>query len=270
MTGARGVHLFTQQWEPVQPARAAVALVHGYAEHSGRYADIAAQFAASGIALYAFDLRGHGMSGGRPAFVRDFQLYTDDARLFISRVQTGLADTPLFLMGHSMGGTIAGLLLTDAPPPLSGAILSSAAIEVGMDLPRALRKAAGTIGKLFPHLPTIKLDRDDLSHSESSTHKAERDPLNYRGRMPAGTAAGTLSAAAVIRNHAADIHTPLLILHGTADRITGPGGSKLLYERAGSTDKTLRLFDGLYHETFNEPEGGRVLEEMISWMQARI
>lgn len=276
LTTDDGLDLFTQQWVPRDAAlRAAVALVHGYAEHSSRYEHVAAYLNAHGIGVYAYDQRGFGRSPGWRAYVASFDRLMDDLDLFLSHTRKAIRqehgeDTPLFLFGHSMGGAVAALLAMERPVRLRGLILSSPAIEINPDLAPVLRKMARVLGWLMPWLPTVRSPQGLISRDPQVVAEAEADPFNYHGRVLARTGAEMMRAGQRIRNQMEALDAPVLILHGTADQLTSPKASQQLYEHASSDDKTITLYDGLYHETFNEPEKEEVLSDVVTWIEARI
>lgn len=271
LTTDDGVELFTQRWIPAESdtLRAAVALVHGHAEHSGRYAHVAGYLNQHAIAVYAYDQRGFGRSEGRRAYVASFDVLLDDLALFLDRVRTQMPDGPLFLFGHSMGGAVATLYVLERSDNFAGLILSSPAIEVDADVPSILRLLSDVISRILPILPTIHTPEDLLSRDSNVVDAAKNDPLNYHGRVLARTGAEMLQASRRIQRKMSTLALPFLILHGTADQLTDPGGSRALYSQARSSDKTLNLYPGLYHETFNEPEKEQVLNDIVEWLKAR-
>ena len=268
-TMADGTCLFTQCWCPETP-RAAAVLVHGYAEHSGRYAHVAGHLNAHEIAVHTYDQRGFGRSEGRRALITSFDQLLDDLQRMLDRTRHRLPDdVPLFLFGHSMGGALCALYAIERSQAFRGLILSSPAVEVDDDIAPLLRKLAGVLGYLFPTLPTIHTPDDAISRDPAVVAAADADPLNYNGRVLARTGAEFIRAARRIQAHMAAIALPLLVFHGTADKLTDPHASQLLYDHARSPDKTLNLYEGLYHETFNEPEKEQVLSDVTAWIQAR-
>jgi len=266
-SGAGGVRLFEREWRPDGEARAGIVIVHGYAEHSGRYAHVAEALTARGYAVSALDLRGHGRSEGPRATVGSFGEYLADLRIFIDRVTAAAPGRPLFLLGHSMGGTIVALMCCVSPPPVDGVLLSGAGMV--NDAPGLLRRAIVALGRIAPGLPTVRLKAADVSRDPAVVRGYEEDPLVYRGRIRAGMAAAMFRALRRIESGMPDIALPLLIMHGTADALVSPDSSRALYERARSGDRTLRLYDGLYHEIMNEPERDEVLADIAAWLDAR-
>jgi len=269
LTTDDGLRLFTRHWRPAGPSRAAVALVHGYAEHSGRYDHLAATFADLGVATYAFDLRGHGQSDGRRAYVDHFDRYLDDLGLFLDAVR-GEAPGPLFLFGHSMGGLISLSFVLNREPELQGLLLNAPALQVNPDLAPLLRRFARFLGWIAPTVPTVRSPQGAISRDPDVVADAEADPLSYHGRIPARTGAELLRVGEEIQQRLAELTTPFLVLHGTGDQLATPTWSRRLYERAAVDDKTIHLYDGLYHETFNEPEQDQVLRDLRDWLAAHL
>ncbi len=267
--GADGRYLFERRWLPVSAPRAALIIVHGYAEHSGRYAHVGQHLAGAGYAVYAFDLRGHGLSDGKRASVRSFAEYLADLRLYVARVREHARGLPVFVLGHSMGGGIVALFASVDAPAVRGVLLSGAVLPNGGAAGWILARAVELFAKVAPDLPTFSLSAASVSRDEDVVRRYEDDPLVYHGRIRAGLAAAMSRAARRIARDERTIDLPLLIMHGTDDALTSPDGSRRLYERAASLDKTLKLYDGLYHEILNEPEQLQVLADIVVWLDAR-
>ena len=265
-----GTQLHTQYWAPSAPAEAVVLLVHGYAEHCNRYGGVARTFVNQNARVHAYDHRGYGRSGGRRAYVDSFDTYLDDLDQVLHAVRSQAPDRPLFLFGHSMGGLVALKYVLERAPSLHGLLLSAPALEINPDLAPLLRRIAQVLGQLWPTLPTTRSPDNAISRDPAVVADAENDPLNYHGRVPARTGAEMLRAGSETRAQLHSLRTPFLVVHGTADALTSPRWSRILYERAAAPDKTLRLYDGLYHETFHEPEKETVLADFADWLRARL
>jgi acylglycerol lipase len=264
-----GRKLFERSWLPDGGPKAAVVIVHGYAEHSGRYRHVAERLVDNGYAVHAFDLGGHGRSDGRRAFVRSLDEHVADLRSFVARVRQEQPRLPLFLLGHSMGGTVAAMFLASGEPPLRGAILSGAGLKLRGGPARIMGVLLAILGKLAPKLPLGKLRSDEISRDPAVVSNYDDDPLVYRGRMQAGTGVALIRAVRTVVSHMNRITVLLLLLHGTADKLTEPDGSRELYQRANSRDKTLKLYEGFYHEVLNEPEKEQVLNDVVQWLNER-
>jgi alpha-beta hydrolase superfamily lysophospholipase len=265
-----GLRLFEQWWRPESEPKAVVVIVHGYAEHSGRYIHVAEHLIRNGYAVDTFDLRGHGRSEGARAFVRSFDEYLEDLDLFLGRACKRNPEKPVFLLGHSMGGGITPLFVITRNADLQGLVISAGALQINKDISPLLIRISGIMGRLFPKLPTIKLDSSAISRDLEVVKLYDSDPLNYRGGTLARTGAEMVRATKRIQAQMETVSLPLLILHGTADRLTDVEGSRQLYARACSKDKTLKLYEGFYHEILNEPEKEQVMNDVVQWLDARL
>lgn len=266
-----GLQLHERKWLPEGDAKAVVALVHGGAEHAGRYAHVADFLNRHGYALAAFDLRGHGRSEGRRMFVSTFEQYLDDMERFVRCLSRTGPELPLFVLGHSMGGAIATLFALTRPVKIDGLMLSGPTLQMGQDISSPLKiKLAKMLAELLPRLPVGTLPADRISRDKAVVRRYEADPLVYRGGVPAATAAIIMQALQQIEEQEVELRVPLLLMHGTADRMANPEGTKRLYQRAGSDDKTLKLYEGYYHEVLNEPGKERVMEDLLTWMEERL
>ncbi|MBY4673294.1 lysophospholipase [Burkholderia multivorans] len=272
---ADGLELASYRWPAdarAAPPRATVALLHGLAEHAGRYAPLAARLNAAGIDLLAIDLRGHGRSPGKRAWVARFDEYLDDADALVD--EAARAPTPLFLMGHSMGGAIAALYAIERAPAractLAGLVLSSPALAPGRDVPRWMLTLSRLISRVWPTFPAIRIDAALLSRDADVVAANRGDPLVHHGPVPARTGAEILDAMARIERGRSALRVPVLVYHGTADKLTEPDGSRTFGARVGSADRTLTLYEGGFHETMNDIERERVIDALIGWIDARV
>jgi len=264
-----GTTLHTRQWTPDISARGAIALVHGYADHGGRYAWVASHLTQAGFAVSAIDLRGHGASPGDRAYIASFDQIVDDVARYAEAVRGQFNGLPLFVMGHSMGGLIVALYAATRKPSLDGLILSSPLLKVSDDVSPFLQRISGVVGALLPRLAVLPLDTDAISRDPEAVRGYAGDPLVYHGRIMARTGAEMTRAANRIQACMEDIVLPWLALHGTADRLCDVNGSRQLYARSRSDDKALKLFDGGYHELFNDLEKDTFMAEIVSWLRAR-
>ena len=265
-----GLQLFTRTWQPDEPAKGALLLVHGINEHSGRYEYMASHLVAHGIAVYSYDHRGHGQSAGPRVYVDSFDEYVDDLAIVFRNIRVQTGELPLFLLGHSLGGLIASLFVVNHRPELHALILSSPALQIPSDVSPLAQKIVGVINRVAPRLIMGKLEIDHISRVEAVREAYLADPLTNNKGIRARVGYEVLKATRHVRQHPEAFTMPLYLFHGTADRITDPNGSKWLYDEAPSADKSLRLFDGLYHETMNEPERDEVLTELSDWITERV
>lgn len=268
LTSHDGLTLFAQHWLAPQP-RGVVALIHGLGEHSTRYAHVAEHLNAFGYTVSTFDLRGHGQSAGAPrAYTPSFEHYRRDVDAWLARVRADFPSLPLFLMGHSMGAAIAVTYALTRQPALAGLVVSSGALQPGKNVSPVLIAVGNVLARLAPTLPTLKIDPRILTRDEAMLQAALTDPLNHYGGTPARTGAELLAAMQLIRDRAGDLKLPLWVFHGSADTLTDPAGSAMLHARAGSTDKTLTLYPGAYHETLNDVGRDQVLRDLTAWLHA--
>jgi acylglycerol lipase len=262
-------NLYGQSWRSTH-LLGVVVIVHGYAEHSGRYQWAALQLVDRGFAIYTFDLRGHGKSSGARNIVRSSDDYLTDLAIFLQQVKLKEPNKPLFLFGHSFGGTIAALFAIRHKPLLTGLVLSSAVLGATRDISTLLLRLTMLVGRLLPKFPTLFLDSQTLSRDLEVVEIYEADLLVGRGRMPARTLAEMLKAIAEIQARTNEIELPLLVLHGTEDCLVSMEGSKNFYSSVGSKDKSIELYDGLYHELLNEPEKVQILSDIEVWLRKHL
>lgn len=267
-TASDGLRLYEQWWVPASALRGRVVVVHGINEHGGRYARTAADLVRGGYAVHAMDLRGHGRSGGDRVWIRRFDEYLNDVDVMLERIVDKEPGKPVFLFGHSMGGAVAALYGIARKPSVRGLILSAPALAVAAHLFPLLRRLAPLASAVAPRLRVARMGCRFLSRDPAVVEGFKSDPLVFHGRFPIRTGAEVLRAAARIRKNAASLTLPLLILHGTSDYVSDPVGSRRLCALAGSNDKTLHLYQGLYHEVLSEPERDQVVKDLLAWLDA--
>lgn len=266
-----GLQLFKQSWKPDGDYKAAIVIVHGYAEHSTRYNHIAEYLVRSGYAVYAFDLRGHGKSGGSRVFISSFNKYLSDLDRFLAHLNKQEPDKPIFLLGHSMGGTIVSLFAITRGPGVNGIILTSPFLKIPDNISPVLLSIVPIISYIFPRLPIVeKLDSALMSRDPRVAASYDNDPLIWHGKMLARVAHQINQAVKEVEAGMQEISLPLFILHGTSDSVASPQGSKDLYARAKARDKTLKLYEGFYHEILNESENDEVLRDLTAWLNAHV
>jgi alpha-beta hydrolase superfamily lysophospholipase len=267
--GHGGNSLFYQGWLPDGRIGAILLVVHGLAEHSGRCLNLVNRFVPLGYAVYGFDLQGHGRSEGLRGYVKRFSYYLDDLKTFMGIVREKHGDIRIFIVGCSMGGTIAANYALTNQDELAGLILSGVSVRLGTDVSPMLVKFSKVLAALVPKLGVKVIDASAISRDDRVVEAYDNDPLVYRGKISARLGAEFVEAMQPLRRRASEIKSPLLIMHGIADRLSDPRSSEELYQRAGSEDKTLRLYDGFYHEIFNEFGHEQVFADMEAWLDAR-
>ncbi len=268
MKSKDGLDLFTQAWETEASCKAVVCLVHGLGEHSSRYTHVADFLNRAGYTVLAFDLRGHGRSGGKRGHSPSSEAILDDINLLLDEANRRYPGKKRFLYGHSMGGLLVLYYALARKPKLAGVISTSPGLRSPV-LEQKLKLAfAKTLASVLPtmSLPT-GLNSEDISRDPQVVQKYQQDPLVH----DQATLAMANSAVAIVPwtlAHAGELNVPLLIMHGAADRITYPSGSQEFASRVKG-DCTLKLWDGLYHETHNEPEKEMVLAYLVDWLNQK-
>lgn len=268
VSGCHGTRIVYDVYEPQGETRAVVLVCHGLGEHAQRYRHVADRLVESGFRVVVPDHRGHGRSGGPRAGLKRWADLTDDVATVLAR--TRVDGVPTYVLGHSMGGTIALDFTLQHQDDVAGLVLSGAAVVRGEDVSPMLARVAGVLGKIAPGLPTQQLDSSSVSRDPAVVAAYDADPMVFRGKIPAGLAGGLLSTMATFPDRLPSLRVPVLVLHGGADRLTNPQGSHLVRERAGSVDKELKIYDGLFHEIFNEPEKDEVLGDVVAWLEQRL
>jgi acylglycerol lipase len=266
-TGAGGVDIHWQSWQPAT-TRAVVVIAHGAGEHSGRYEHVARRLVDAGYAVYALDHRGHGRSAGRRALVDRMDRAIADVRTLVGRAASENPGRPLFLLGHSMGGTISIAFAARHQDELAGLALSGPVAVLEAASP-AMRVVASVLSTLTPNLGVFGVDPSLVSRDPEVVRAYRDDPLVFHGKLPARTVAELAAAVGRFPAEVPHIRLPLIVMHGTKDALAPVAGATMVHERAASTDKTLRLYEGLYHEILNEPEKQTVLDDLLSWLDDR-
>ena len=267
MAARDGVHLRTLRWSTAAAAGPPVVLVHGYLEHAGRYAELAAYLASHGHPVLAFDHRGHGRSEGIRGYVRDFGDYVDDVKLVLARARDDAGTTP-FLLGHSMGGLIA-LAYAIEHDGIRGVAVSSPYLRNAVRVSGAQRAALQVLARVRPTLQLASpLKASQLTRDAALVAAQQSDALVLRRYTP-GWGLALLRAQAATLAGAPRLRSPLLVMVAGADSVADPAAARDFYERAGSTDKTLVAYDEHYHENFNELDRQRVYADLEGWLNAR-
>ncbi len=265
--GLNDLRIFCQSWHPAEEPQAVIIISHGYAEHSGRYQHVADYFVKKGYAVYALDHRGHGYSDGTRADVIKFEYYLIDLKKFLYIIKEQEPNHSLFLIGHSMGGAIATLFAARHGVELDGLITSGVGFwDFKKIPPKFVLDFLNSITQIVPQMPVTSLPPIYLSRDPNVVTNYLNDPLNYIGKVRARMGVQLLRATRLGKTEARNIKLPTFLLHGTGDRLSKPDVSKMLYERIASPDKTLKYYDGLYHEIFNEPEQDQIFLDMSDWL----
>jgi alpha-beta hydrolase superfamily lysophospholipase len=267
-TGVGGLKIFTRIWQPEGTARGVIVIVHGFNSHSGQYLWAAEQFASKGLAVYALDLRGRGRSDGERFFVEKIEDYVDDVATFVRAAKTENPGLPIFVLGHSAGGVVSCVYTLDHQSEINGLICESFAYE--LPVPDLVLSFLKGLSYITPHTHVFSLNNKDFSRDSAVVKSMNDDPLIKGESQPAQTAAVMVRADERLRKEFPLITLPVLIMHGTEDKATKPSGSQHFYEQAGSLDKTLKLYEGHFHDLLNDVGKEVVMADIQNWINARI
>lgn len=261
---ADGLLLVGRCWEPDGEPKAVVCLVHGLGEHCGRYAHVAAALNDAGYAVLASDERGHGRSEGKRGHIPSYDALMDDISLLLTQAAERYPGKPRFLYGHSLGGNEVLNYALRRRPDVAGVVSTSPGLRPGFK-PPALQLAAGRLmNRLWPAFTMPNsLEVDAFCRDPAVIAAYQADPLNH-DRLSARLGIGLLEAGEWALAHAAEFPVPLLLMHGTTDRLTSPAASVEFASRAPNC--TLQLWEGFYHETHNDPEKDQVIAFMVRWL----
>ena len=270
-TGVGGIQLFYQSWGPPIKPRAILLLVHGLAEHSGRYLNLVNELVPAGFLVCALDHRGHGLSEGRRCYVKRFDDYVEDLNTYVNIVRGAYPDIKIFMVGHSLGGTIAVAYAEAHQDKLAGLILSAPALKAGSSITKRDKLLARIVSRLAPTAGVSSLDATSISKDPAVVKAYVSDPLVFTGKISARLGAEILKAIEkTIPPLMQTIKLPILIMQGAEDRLSNPEGSRVIFEGVSSSDKTLKRYEGLFHEIFNEPERAIVFADMRQWLASRV
>jgi alpha-beta hydrolase superfamily lysophospholipase len=265
-TGANKGSMYYQYWKVGGTPRAVILVVHGASEHSGRYQHFAEHFVQSGYAVAAFDNIGHGRSDGARGHVRRFSDYVDTLDIFQQQVAMDFPGVPQILLGHSMGGLISTLYLLTNQQRFAGCVLSGPAIKTELEPPTLQWWLIRSLSLLLPRLGVLQLDASGVSRDPAEVERYVNDPLNYSGKLSAREVSELFKSMNYAQQNVSAISLPMLLLHGGADVMASPEGSRFLDEHIASKDKTLQIYPGLFHEIFNEPEKEQVFGDIDTWL----
>lgn len=265
----QGETFFAQGWNPAQ-TKGVVCIVHGFNEHSTRYAHVAEWLCNAGYAVLTYDEFGHGKTTGKRGHVPSYDAFLDSVKIILDEAETRFPGVKKYLWGHSMGGNIATNYILRRQPSLAGAIATGPLFKLGFEPPAFKVFLAKMMVNIYPAFTEkAELDSQGISRDKEEVRKYNADPFNH-GKITAGTFLGFFEAGKWALAHATDLKIPMLVMHGTADRLTSPEGSKEFAESVPGNLVTLKLWDGFYHELHNEPEPDRseVLTYITNWLNA--
>lgn len=270
LKGVRDTDIYYQYWLPEGEPKAILLVVHGLAEHSGRYMNVVNFLVPSGYAVYGIDHIGHGKSDGKRVYVKRFQDYTKTLKNYFDMIREWQPEKPIFLIGHSMGGLISAAYLLEHQDELSGAVLSGPGIKVPDNISQAIIFVGNMLSIIMPKAGLIQLDAEGVSRDPAVVDAYVNDPLVYTGKITARLGAELLKAMQCVTDQAPKIRLPIMIVQGSDDKLVDPSGAQLLYDLVSSKDKTIKIYNGFYHEVFNEPEHEQVLNDVKTWIEAHL
>jgi alpha-beta hydrolase superfamily lysophospholipase len=268
-SGSGGIPLYYQAWLPSPPRRAVLVNLHGLGDHSGLYPNLAAHFPAGGIALYAYDMRGNGRSAGQRAYVRRWSEYRDDLHVFLNQVRQWEPGLPLFLLGNSLGGLVVLDYTLQHPNGLAGVIAAATPLgEVGV--PPILMALGRLLSRVVPRFSlNVGMDLSGLARDPSVVETVLADPLFHR-RGTARLSTEVTAAIDRVQELAGNLAVPLLVLHGSADRMVPPHGSRSFFAKVRYPDREFREYPDAYHGLFADLDFERVLQDVERWVEAHI
>ena len=265
---SHGLQIFIRSWRPRDNPRGVVAIVHGVNSHSGYYAWAAEQFVAAGLAVYALDLHGRGKSEGERFYLENMEDYVSDVDTLVTLAKSREPDLPVFLLGHSAGGVISCTYTLEHQAKLAGLICESFAFQVAApDIALAVVKGLSYVA---PRAHVLRLKNEEFSRDPRVVQAMNSDPLIANESQPSNTVAELARADERLNREFPLITLPVLILHGTADTVTRPSGSQLFYDKAGSRDKTLKLYIGHVHDLLNDVDKEKVMSDITGWIDGHI
>lgn len=259
-----GLKLFTRTWLPEKHARGAIVIVHGLNSHSGYYQWVAEQLTTLDYAVYALDLEGHGQSEGERFYVQSINDYVNDVDELVGVAKAAHEGLPIFMLGHSAGGVVACLYVLEYQNKIDGLICESFAYQ--LPAPQFALAILKGVSHVAPHLHTIKLKNEDFSRDPAVVELMNNDPLIAHESQPTKTMEQLVLADERLKKDFHLITLPLLILHGTKDNAAKYSGSQFFYDHAGAVDKTLKLYEGHYHDLLNDLDKEKVMADIQDWL----
>ncbi len=265
-----GLCLRSFAWQPTQmPVRGVVVITHGIRDYAARYQRFAEQLTKQGFVVFAQDLRGHAHSGGERQRFDSMARMVADTDMVVNDAKQRYPKAPLYVYGHSLGGLITASYSLEHADKLSGVILSGAALKRPHSVSGFSAGLAQIVASIAPGLKVVQVDDSEFSKDKSVMAALASDPLISRGKLPAATAAATLKAIADVQERMGQLKLPLMVMYGTADSVNPIEGSQAFVQAVASTDKTLKVYPGVYHDMLNEPERDQIAADIIAWLVER-
>jgi acylglycerol lipase len=268
VVGPGGLGIFVRSWIPTAKARAVIVICHGVNSHSGYFTWTGERLVAAGLAVYALDLHGRGQSDGERFYLDKISDYVHDVHTVIALAKSRHVGLPVILLGHSAGGVVSCVYTLEHQAEIAGLICESFAFQVAApDFALAVVKG---LSHLAPHAHVLRLKNEEFSRDPQVVEAMNRDPLIANEVQPTKTVAELVRADERLKAEFPLITLPVLILHGTADKVTNPQGSQLFFDTAGSADKTLKLYEGHVHDLLNDFDKETVMADILGWIGARL
>lgn len=264
----QGLNFLERRWDPPGEVRGHVVIIHGFGEHSGRYQHIADFLNEEGFAVHAYDHRYHGQSPGKRGYIQSFTNLLNDLDNYLDHIRPRFNDLPVVFLGHSMGGLVLSLYAETRTLDVDGLVFSSTLMQTPPDVSPLLLALAPYLSRIIPWAPAADLDPNFLSRDKQVVRAYEQDPLVYHGRIKVRTGSQINQSIQRAREKLHLISLPAYVIHGTDDGLAPCDGSRYLYEQLGAEDKTLKIYEGGYHELFNDLEKTQVLDALRDWIVA--
>jgi alpha-beta hydrolase superfamily lysophospholipase len=259
-----GNKIFYRNWKPGSAAKAIIIIVHGFNSHSLYYQWVAEQLTSSNYEVFALDLRGRGNSDGERFYIQDYNDLIGDIDHLVNIATSSNPALPVFLLGHSAGGVLSSVYTLKHQDKLKGFICESFAFQIpAPDFVLAVLKG---ISHLAPHAHVLKLKNEDFSRDTTVVEAMNNDPLIAHEVQPTRTIQQLVLADELLKGEMRSVKLPLLILHGTMDKATKASGSQYFYENAGSKDKTIKLYEGHFHDLLNDIDKEIVMGDILKWL----
>lgn len=269
-TSVRALKVYHQSWLPEGECKAILLIVHGLGEHSSRYINVTDYFVPRGYAVYSFDNIGHGRSEDGREVIERFEDLTAPVDQLVSMIREQHPSMPIFIYGHSLGALITSFHLLDHQADFKGAIISSPLVTIPAHISPMTVRLGKVLSVVAPKVGLIKVESSSLSHDKSVVEAYINDPLVFHEKTPARISAEMLRAMTRVTEEVQKITLPIFILQGSSDYLVDPNGAQLLEKKAGSNDKTLKIYDGFYHEVHNEPEREVMFKDLEGWLNAHV
>jgi alpha-beta hydrolase superfamily lysophospholipase len=262
-----GLTVFYRNWPSAGQPKAVVVIAHGFNSHSGYYQWTAEQLAAQNYQVYAIDFPGRGQSDGERYYIADYNNFVTELGKLVDIAKNGHPGLPAFLLGHSAGGVLSAVYTLEHQNKLSGFICESFAFQV--PAPDFAIAALKGLSHVFPHAHVVKLKNEDFSRNPEVVDFMNHDPLINNEVQPTKTMQQLALADERLKTEIPSIKLPLLIVHGTADKATKPSGSQYFYDNSQSEDKTLKFYEGHYHDLLNDIGKEMVMNDILDWLNLK-